>query len=155
MKKGQILDCILMVEPRGFADSVGGMREIKEARMMPQFLTWALQKALLQFNFHIYDSWIISSYHLYLNGLDKYHLLSKQGWEQAGSIWMCPDAEPPGFSINWSAVPSHLMLSWPFVRKSRARSLKIWLTNPHCFKMQTPGSNCGNLSTSGGEQLLR
>lgn len=39
VKKGQILDCILMVEPRGFADSVGGIREIKEARMMPQFLT--------------------------------------------------------------------------------------------------------------------
>lgn len=33
---------------------------------------------MLPFTFHIYDSWIISSYHLYLSGLDKYHQLNKQ-----------------------------------------------------------------------------
>lgn len=45
---------------------------------MPQFLAYALQRVVLQFTFHIYNSWIISSYHLYLSGLNKYHQLNKQ-----------------------------------------------------------------------------
>lgn len=41
-------------------------------------MAWVLRRVVLPFTSHIYDSWIISSYHLYLNGLDKYHQLSKQ-----------------------------------------------------------------------------
>lgn len=76
MRKGQILDYILMVKPTGFADHLGRMRE--RGKMRPQFLAWALRRVVLPFTFHIYDSWIISSYHLYLSGLDKYHQLNKQ-----------------------------------------------------------------------------
>ena len=38
VRKGQTLDYILMVEPRGFADRTVGIREREEARMMPPFL---------------------------------------------------------------------------------------------------------------------
>lgn len=76
MGKDQILDYILMIKPKGFADHMGRMRE--RGKMRPQFLAWALRKVVLPFTFHIYDSWIISSYHLYLSGLDKYHQLNKQ-----------------------------------------------------------------------------
>ena len=78
LRKGQTLDHILVEEPRGFVDRVGSIRERVKARITPPFLAQALGRVVSQFNFYIYDSWIISSYHLYLHGLDKYHQLNQQ-----------------------------------------------------------------------------
>lgn len=81
LRKGQTLDHILVEEPRGFVDRVGSIRERVKARITPPFLAQALGRVVSQFNFYIYDSWIISSYHLYLHGLlDHFQLPFVPAW---------------------------------------------------------------------------